>query len=217
MLRVYLELGEKKVFACALDWAGWCRAGKTDELAIEALTEYAPRYEVIAAKAGLELAAGKVSVVEKVRGDATTDFGAPGAVPDADGKRSTRKTAERQVALMQAAWDVFDKVAVKSPAELRKGLRGGGRDRDRDRDKMIAHLVDAERAYARKIGVKHPPFELDDTKALAAMRAEIVEVLSAPSDGSPLTEKGWPARYAVRRFAWHVIDHLWEMEDRRTP
>jgi len=193
MLRVYLELGEKKVFACALDWAGWCRAGKTDELAIEALTEYAPRYEVIAAKAGLELAAGKVSVVEKVRGDATTDFGAPGAVPDADGKRSTRKTAERQVALMQAAWDVFD------------------------RDKMIAHLVDAERAYARKIGVKHPPFELDDTKALAAMRAEIVEVLSAPSDGSPLTEKGWPARYAVRRFAWHVIDHLWEMEDRRTP
>ncbi|WP_433360649.1 hypothetical protein [Streptosporangium sp. CA-115845] len=26
----------------------------------------------------------------------------------------------------------------------------------------------------------------------------------------------WPVRYAARRIAWHVIDHLWEMEDRRT-
>ncbi len=212
MLRVYLELGPKKVFACALDWAGWCRIGKSEELAIEALSDYAPRYEVIAKRAGLELDTGTVSVVERVRGDATTDFGAPGAVPGSDTKRLTRTTAERQVALLQAAWDVFDDVAATSPAELRNGPRGGGRDRD----KLIAHVVDAERAYARKIGVQHPPFEFDDVNALAAMRAEIIEVLSAPSDGSPLVERGWPSRYAVRRFAWHVIDHLWEMEDRRS-
>jgi len=24
----------------------------------------------------------------------------------------------------------------------------------------------------------------------------------------------WPARYAIRRTAWHVLDHAWEIEDR---
>ncbi len=108
--------------------------------------------------------------------------------------------------------DVFDKVAAKSPAELRKGPRGGGRDRDR----VIVHVIDAERAYARKIGVRHPSFEVGNAQALEAMREEIVDVLSAPSNGSPLAERGWPSRYAARRIAWHVIDHLWEMEDRRS-
>jgi hypothetical protein len=42
-----------------------------------------------------------------------------------------------------------------------------------------------------------------------------VAVLSRPSDGGPLAEKGWPARYAARRIAWHALDHAWEMEDRR--
>jgi hypothetical protein len=49
------------------------------------------------------------------------------------------------------------------------------------------------------------------------MRDEVAGVLGKPSDGSPLAPKGWPARYAARRIAWHVIDHLWEMEDRRDP
>ena len=24
----------------------------------------------------------------------------------------------------------------------------------------------------------------------------------------------WPARYFVRRLAWHILDHAWEIEDR---
>jgi hypothetical protein len=24
----------------------------------------------------------------------------------------------------------------------------------------------------------------------------------------------WPPRYVVRRAAWHVLDHAWEIEDR---
>ena len=27
----------------------------------------------------------------------------------------------------------------------------------------------------------------------------------------------WPARYAARRIAWHVLDHAWEIEDRSDP
>ena len=49
-----------------------------------------------------------------------------------------------------AAWAAFDDVAAASPAELRKGPRGGGRDRD----KLIGHVIGAETAYARKLGVR---------------------------------------------------------------
>ena len=33
-IAVYLETTDKKVFACAQDWPGWCRAGKDEELAL---------------------------------------------------------------------------------------------------------------------------------------------------------------------------------------
>ena len=211
MSRVYLVIGPKRVFACALDWPGWCRIGRSDERALETLVHYIPRYRVIAERAGLEFEPGASEVVERVAGSATTDFGAPGAVPDADAEPLDRPGAERQVALVRAAWSVFDEVAAASPAELRKGPRGGGRDRD----KMVAHVVDAERAYARTFGVRHRPFPADDRAALTAMRDDIAAALGAASDGTPLRAGGWPSRYAARRVAWHVLDHLWEMEDRR--
>ena len=74
----------------------------------------------------------------------------------------------------------------------------------------------AERAYARKIGVRRPPFEVNDKSALKAMREGIAAVFSKPSSGEPLLAGGWNASYAVRRMAWHVVDHLWEIEDRRS-
>jgi hypothetical protein len=105
---------------------------------------------------------------------------------------------------------VFDQVAAAAPAELRKGPRGGGRDRD----KMVDHVLGAEAGYARKLGVKRPQPAIDDRAAIAALREALLEVLRAPSDGSPPVPKGWPPRYAARRIAWHVLDHAWEMQDR---
>ncbi|WP_182880619.1 hypothetical protein [Microbispora sp. H10949] len=207
--RVYLEIGPKKVFACSADWPGWCRIGRTEEAAIDTLADYAPRYRVIAERAGLEFSPGDPEVVERVKGDRTTDFGAISAIPGLDREPVDAPEAARTVALARAAWEVFAEVAAASPEELRKGPRGGGRDRD----KMVAHVREAERSYARKIGVRHKPFE--DSAGLAAMRDDIARVLSRPSDGGPLAEGGWPARYAARRIVWHVIDHIWEMEDRR--
>jgi hypothetical protein len=81
---------------------------------------------------------------------------------------------------------------------------------------MLAHVVAAEAAYARRIGVRHRPPAFDDEPAVAAMRADIVAVLGAPSDGRPVVATGWPTRYAARRIAWHVLDHAWEMQDRST-
>ncbi|MET8155702.1 hypothetical protein ABZT47_04970 [Sphaerisporangium sp. NPDC005289] len=211
MTDVYLEIGPKRVFACACDWPGWCRVAKGEEAALEALAEYIPRYRVIADRAGLPFEPDAFTVVERAPGGSTTDFGAPEAIPAIDARPVDAATAERDAALLRAAWSVFDEVAAASPEELRKGPRGGGRDRD----KMVAHVVEAERAYARKIGVRHKPFPMADLAARDALREDIAAVLAEPSGGWSPEAGGWPARYTARRMAWHVIDHIWEMEDRR--
>jgi hypothetical protein len=105
---------------------------------------------------------------------------------------------------------VFDRVAAKSPAELRKGPRGGGRDRD----KMIRHVIESDHYYARELGIRLPEPDATDRRAVKAERQAVLEILSQPSDGSPLADRKWTQRYAARRIAWHALDHAWEMEDR---
>ena len=209
---VYIESGDKKVFACAIDFPGWCRSGKDKASALEALADYAPRYGEVAkrAKAAFPSKDPEFEVVERIKGKGATDFGIPHEIPKLDAEPLTARQAARQVALMEAAWALLDKVAKSTPAELRKGPRGGGRDRD----KMLDHVLGAEAAYGRQIGVRHPQPELGDTKAVKALRKDIAEALRGASDGSPVREKGWPPRYALRRITWHVLDHVWEMQDR---
>jgi hypothetical protein len=206
MTRLYLETGPKKVFACSLDWPGWCRIAKGEEAAIDRLMEYAPRYRVVAERAGVPFSPGEPVVVARVQGSRTTDFGVPYALPDLDREPLPAEEAERGVALVRAAWDLFDEVAAASPEELRKGPRGGGRDLS----KMVDHVVEAERAYARMVGVRHKPYKSPGDRD--AMRAELAEVLSRAWEPPLVTT--WPPRYALRRVAWHVIDHIWEIEDR---
>ena len=212
---IYLEQGAKKVFACSIDYPGWCRPGKDEQQALEALGDYAPRYAEVAkrAKAAFPAKGVEFEVVERVKGKGATDFGIPHEIPEADAEPLTARQAARQVELMRAAWAILDKVAKASPAELRKGPRGGGRDRD----KMVDHVLGAEAAYARKVGVKHPQPNLGDTKAVKALRDQLAETLGGASDGSPPVPKGWPPRYAIRRITWHVLDHAWEMQDRADP
>lgn len=212
---LYIEAGDKKVFACSIDFPGWCRSGKTEEEALEALAAYAPRYAEVAERAkaafGVPARAGeRFQVVERVKGKGATDFGIPHEIPKADAEPLTARQAARQVELMRAAWALLDEVAKASPAELRKGPRGGGRDRD----KLLDHVLGAEAAYARKVGVKHPQPDLGDTKAIKALRDDLADTLGGASDGSPPIPKGWPPRYALRRITWHVLDHVWEMQDR---
>ncbi len=210
---VYLEVGKKRVFACSLDWPGWCRSGKSEEAALETLAAYAARYAPVAelAAARFPASAGKsLDVVERAPGSATTDFGAIGAVPAADSAPLSGGAASKFAALLRASWTYFDRVVADAPQELRKGPRGGGRDRD----KIAAHVLGAEAGYGRKIGLRLREPAIDDAAAIAAHRDSIAAALDAASDGVPLAEKGWPARYALRRFTWHVLDHAWEIEDR---
>ena len=202
--RLYLEQGRKRVFASALDWPGWARSGRSEGLAVDELLAYAERYAEVAVRAGRRFpAAHRVEVVERVPGTQTTDFGAPGVPSTLDAEPLTAAVRRQQVALMRASWTLLDAVVAAAPTTLRTGPRGGGRDRD----EVVAHVLEAERAYARKLGVRHPPLRCDaDVRALRDALATCV--LSGSAEGA------WPPAYAVRRITWHVLDHAWEIQDR---
>ncbi|MGN6610700.1 MAG: hypothetical protein ACTHLJ_02905 [Angustibacter sp.] len=200
--RVALERGRTWTFASALDWPGWCRRAKTragDEAALEALLEYADRY---AAVVGAGVGVAGFEVVGAVDGDATTDFGAPAVPGPWDDEPIDEAEAARQATLLRACWTALDAVAADAPEQLAKGPRGGGRDRT----KMLDHVREAERAYARRLGVAVPP-----RTPWERQRSAITDLVSARA-----ADAAWPLRYGVRRIAWHVLDHAWEMQD-RTP
>jgi hypothetical protein len=209
---VVIESGKKRVFASALDWPGWCRSGRTEEAALDALATYAARYAPVAAAAGLTLPpADRMEVVEHLAGDATTDFGAPSAAADAERVDLTAAEAGVLADLLVASWATLESVARSAPELLRKGPRGGGRDRD----KVLQHVLNAEAAYARKVGLRLPAPGLDDSAGVSELHAAIEETVRSARSGTP-ADRGWPPRYAVRRVTWHVLDHAWEIEDRST-
>jgi hypothetical protein len=195
--RAYLEEGRHSVFAVALDWPGWARRSKTPEGALEELANYQERYEKIVGQA---LASGRITIVGSVKGNATTDFGAPSALGPWDDKTGSRRERLRHLEVLERCWRYFDDVVDGAPKKLAKGPRGGGRDRD----EVVAHVREAERAYAPKMGLRIPP-----RTAWVEQRSLFLAHLTKGNTGH-----AWPQDYAVRRLAWHVVDHAWEIEDK---
>lgn len=207
-IRVAIEAAPKKSFATAVDWPGWSRSGKTEELAIEALVAYAARYAPVARLAGEAFdpsATFDIEVVDRTSGGGGTEYGVPGNVTEPDRRATTKADGDRLARLLEAAWRTLEAVAANAPEELRKGPRGGGRNTS----KVIEHVREAEGAYAREMGIR-----LDDPPAI---RAAMLETLREPSPGSPIAGRRWTARYAAHRIAWHALDHAWEIEDRSEP
>ncbi len=82
---VFIEAGRRRVFASALDWPGWARSGKTEDLAVQSLADYLPRYLAIVRLAGVALPVGDVAVTERNAGLAkNADFGSLGEIADAE-------------------------------------------------------------------------------------------------------------------------------------
>jgi hypothetical protein len=181
-INVYLEIGKKRTFAGALDWPGWCRAGRDEESALQALFEYGSRYARVvgSAKVGFQapIRVSDLIVVERLKGNATTDFGAPGLAPSRDAEPVHADELHDFEKLLKASWRAFAGNVKKARGKsLRSGPRGGGRQVER----IIQHLLDSD--------------------------GEI------PAKG-PRGGLRWTARYFVRRIAWHMLDHAWEIEDR---
>jgi hypothetical protein len=217
----YVEAGTKRVFAGALGWPGWCRSGRTVDDALEALLGYAPRYARVLRGTGVRFTPPKspstLAIVERLTGDATTDFGAPSIAPAADARPLDRRWLTRQTKILQACWNAFDRTVEDAEgAVLRRGPRGGGRELDA----IVDHVVGAEASYARMIAARAPRGAETDTASVKDdVHAAVLEGLArAVADGipgeGPRGGKRWSAPYFVRRAAWHVLDHAWEIEDR---
>lgn len=213
-VEVFLEAGAKRTFAGAVEWPGWCRSGRDEDSALEALLAYAPRYRgvVRGRRLGFPRGTPELRVVERIAGGAETDFGVP-ARPSATDHRPIGDDALRGFgSILKACWGAFDRaVHAADGRELVKGPRGGGRDLD----KIVSHVGEADLAYLRALGWRAEPGELDH------LRAAILEGVAASSRGEidptgPRGGRRWSARYFVRRAAWHVLDHTWEIQDRAT-
>jgi hypothetical protein len=216
-LPVSLEVGGKRVFAGAIDWPGWCRSGRDEDAAIEALFAYTPRYARVlrGTRLGFEAPAdaSALTVVEHLTGNATTDFGAPDVPPSADAKPVNDKDLARSRTLLRASWRSFDRaVGAAEGKELAKGPRGGGRDLD----KIVDHLLGSDESYLTLLGARAP--EGDEDERVERVRRAVLDALDvAVHEGVPPGPRGgkrWSPRYFVRRSAWHVLDHAWELEDR---
>ena len=220
-IEVYLEIGTKRTFAGAPDWPGWCRSGQGEASALQALMEYGPRYARAIRQARLGFRAPKdaseFAVRERLAGNATTDFGAPDMPTAHDSDPIEGAELRRLQAVLKAGWRTFDAaVAAAQGKQLRKGPRGGGRELDQ----IVHHLLESDAAYLARLGVRFKFAEGGDPQQeLGRTRQAILQALSSASSGdSPnLGPRGgvrWTPRRFVRRVAWHVLDHAWEIEDR---
>jgi len=212
---VYLEVGARRTFAGALECPGWTRAGRNEVGALEALLEYGPRYRAAVGRSAtlvLPKGVGDVKVVERLEGGSGTDFGVPGAIPAYDRVVPDAAELERTRRIMLACWAAFDGAAqrARGPVLPPSGPRGGGRSLA----KMTEHVIGADGAYLGSLGVSG-----SGRLAWPELRQAFLDGLGARARGE-LPEVGprggarWPARYAARRAAWHLLDHAWEIEDR---
>jgi hypothetical protein len=220
-ISVALEIGEKRTFASALEWPGWARSGLGEAEAINTLLAYGTRYQRAIAASAIKFdvpkSAAPFEVAERLKGNATTDFGAPNMIPATDTTPLDTDTLKHLQAILEACWKYFKDVVVATEGKsLRKGPRGGGRSLE----KIVDHVLEAHHYYLRKIYWREPYKRDSDISAMVKtmIQADAKALEFATSGEMPETGphggKLWPPRYFIRRAAWHIFDHTWEIEDK---
>jgi hypothetical protein len=218
---VYLEIGKKRTFAGAIDWPGWCRSGRDEPSALQALSDYGPRYARVLHNTRLGFKApddiSAFTVTERMAGNATTDFGAPDIAPSSDIEPVNSAELQRLQRILKACWRTFDAdVRAAEGKALRTGPRGGGRELEG----IIQHVLGGDAGYLSQVGLKLQQGDAGGLdKQLNETRQAILKALTSSARGEipargPRGGVRWSPRYFVRRVAWHVLDHAWEIEDR---
>jgi hypothetical protein len=215
-LRVLVEepTRGKRWVAVAADWPGLERGAKTEDEAVEKLARYVPRYLPVAERAGMgpELE-GQTDpdIIGRYRGVGSTDFwGISFAPSPLDREPYDAPTFDRQVRLLRAAWAEFDETAARVSAELRLGVRGGGRSRDQ----IVRHVLANEGGdFSKRVKARSELEDLLTPGGLAFHRDRYVGAMRDwYAEGKPLGN--WTVPYLLRHTAYHVLDHTWEMQDR---
>jgi hypothetical protein len=221
---IALEIGKTRTFASALDWPGWTRSGRDEAAALDALLAYGPRYQRAMRSAHLDFHApthlDAFEITERLAGGSATDFGAPSVAPEADAAPVNAMELERLQRILSACWKKFaEVVASASDRPLRKGPRGGGRTALQ----IVDHVIESHYSYLRRIYWREPHEKTADVPAMieAIDLADKQALAFATSDEMPAAgPRGgalWTPRYFVRRAAWHILDHAWEIEDKLEP
>ena len=217
-VRTVIQRGPKgkKFAAFALDWPGWSRGAKAPDTAVELLEAYRDRYRPIARLAGLEAEfdlAGDLEIVEDHVGKGSTDFWGISFAPSSfEMAPMTDDELERKLALLEAAWRLFDGVAARVSPDLERGPRGGGRNRD----EIVRHVVGNEQHdLAKRVGVLPPPDNLLTPEGMRSHRENFVAAMrDYNAEGKLVRGQNWTIPLLLRHTAFHVLDHAWEMEDK---
>src|ERR1700735_3748747 len=216
-VRTVVERGPKgkKVVAFALDWPGWSRGAKTSEEALATLESYRHRYRRVATLARLTKefdGAGPLEVIEDRVGTGSTDFWGISFSPCTLEQAPMDDTQfARKVKLLRACWSFFDDVAARVSPQMRKGIRGGGRERD----EVIRHTRGVESEdFARRVGVRVPEGGAGTGKGLLAYRENYLAALREHHRTGTVSIRSWTLAFLIRHSAFHVMDHAWEMEDK---
>jgi len=53
-IKVFVEIGKKRIFVGVVDWSGWCRSGRDENTALQALIDYGPRYARVLHSRGIK-------------------------------------------------------------------------------------------------------------------------------------------------------------------
>ncbi len=216
-MKIFVETGKKKVFVGAIEWPGFCRSGRNEDTAISELKNYGVRYAEALDGSELDFKIPDTTsdflILERHEGNATTDFGAPSKILDVDSEPINKQDFEHFHKILTACWRKLDKVVEEAKdKELRKGPRGGGRDLE----KILSHVHEVNQVYAKRLawtGKNCSVSEINQTWQDIMNTFQMAEQLGLPEKG-PRGGEIWKPRYFVRRIAWHVLDHAWEIEDR---
>lgn len=216
---VVLERGPKakRFVAYSVDWPGWSRGAKTGEGAFETLEAYRDRYREVARRAGLVRefdTAGPLEIAEERVGTGSTDFwGISFSASSSEHDQLPEDVLERRLSLLRAAWGLFDDVAARVSPEMRRGVRGGGRERDQ----IVRHVMRVESLdFAKQAGLL---IEEDDApiaaRARGPYREAFVEAMRDYNAGRVEKQmRSWTLPFLIRHAAFHTLDHAWEMEDK---
>jgi len=218
---IYLEKAPKRSIAGALEWPGWCRSGKTTNEALSNLLQSGPRYALTIRTIDLSFRAPENAadflIAEQLEGNSGTEFGVPSVVPSIDALPLDAPQLERFQAMLNVFWQALEQAAQAAEGkELRKGPRGGGRELE----KILSHVLESHAGYLSALGWKHKPdMDADPAVNIRGLQEATQKGLAASVRGElpavgPRGGARWLPRYFIRRSAWHILDHVWEIEDR---